>query len=222
VLSQLAGLFGRAQERREHDRSRRAYKAAFTLDGTTWEPAIGVDIGEEGMSVLTQREIGDKPVNFRATLDTKIVNMRCVAIWHDKVNHGGKQVDAYGLKFVGIAADDWDTVVKFMKGGSLQETNKAQEELQSVRMKQDDVARMLPAAFQRRLFEELVKRKRLAPLEEHHEPLVAFEYGGVSPWRGKKMHRLTIHSKYNDGKNEDRFSTRFMFDEGGKEIIVLN
>jgi hypothetical protein len=148
--------------------------------------------------------------------------MRCVAIWHNKVNHNGKPVECYGLKFVGIASDDWDAVVKWVSGDSLETANKAQEELATVRMKDDDVARMLPAAFQRRLFDELVKRHRLAPLEEQPTPLVQFEYGGVSPWRGKKMHRLTIHSKYADGKSEDRFATRFMFDESGREIIVLN
>jgi len=223
VLSDLMGWFsGRSSNRREHDRSKRGYKAAFTLDGTTWEPAIGVDLSEEGMSVLTQREIGEKPVTFRATLDTRIVTMRCATVWHNKINYNGKPTDCYGLKFVGIAADDWDLVVKFIGGDTVEAENKAQEELATVRMKQDDVARMLPAAFQKRLFEELVKRHRLAPLEEGQEPLVAFEYGGVAPWRGKNMHRLTIHSKFNEGKKEDRFSTRFMFDDSGKEVIVLN
>lgn len=219
----MTGWFsGRSVNRREHDRAKRGYKAAFTLDGTTWEPAIGVDLSDEGMSVLTQREIGDKPVAFRATLDTRIVNMRCTPIWHNKINYNGKPTDCYGLKFVGIAADDWDAVVKFVSGAAVVETNKAQEELTSVRMKEDDVARMLPKAFQQRLFAELIKRHRLAPLEEQPTPLVQFEYAGVAPWRGKNMHRLTIHSKVTDGKKEERFSTRFMFDESGKEVIVLN
>lgn len=223
MLTDLMGWFaGRSVNRREHERARKAYKAAFTLDGTTWEPAIGVDISDEGMNVLTQRELGDKPVTFRATLDTRIVTMRCLPMWNNKVNHNGKAVLAYGLKFVGIAADDWDAVVKFINGGAAEEPNKAQQELATVRMKDDDVARMLPKAFQQRLFAELVKRHRLAPLDEQPTPLVQFEYGGVSPWRGKNMHRLTIHSKLSDGKKEERFSTRFMFDDSGKEVIVLN
>jgi len=223
VLSELMGWFsGRSTNRREHPRTKRAYKAAYTLDGTTWEPAIGVDLSDEGMSVLTQRPLGEKPLNVRATLDTRIVNMRCIPVWHNKVNHSGKQVECYGLKFVGIAADDWDAVVKWVSGDTAEPANKAQEELATVRMKDDDVARMLPTAFQRKLFEELVKRRRLAPLDEKPTPLVQFEYGGMSPWRGKNMHRLTIHSKVTDGKSEERFATRFMFDENGKEVIVLN
>jgi len=223
VLTDLMGWFsGRTTNRREHERTKRGYKAAYTLDGTTWEPAIGVDLSDEGMSVLTQREIGDKPVMFRATLDSRLVTMRCIAIWNSKVNHNGKQVHCYGLKFVGIAADDWDAVVKFVGGGAPEEKNKAQEELASVKLQEDDVARMLPKAFQQKLFAELVKRHRLAPLEEQPTPLVQFEYGGIAPWRGKNMHRLTVHSKLTDGKKEERFSTRFMFDESGKEVIVLN
>ena len=223
MLSNLMGLFGgKASNRREHERVKKGYKAAYSLDGETWRPAIGVDLSDEGMCILTQEETGDVQYSVRATLDTRVVNMRCIPVWHNKVNHNGKAVECYGLKFVGIAADDWDAVVRFISGDDVQQKNKAQEELETVKVKTDDVARMLPQAFQHKLFAELVKRHRLAPLEEKPHPLVQFEYGGVAPWRGKNMHRLTIHSKITEGKKEERFSTRFMFDENGKEIIVLN
>jgi len=223
VLSNLMGLFGgKASNRRDHERVKKAYKAAYSLDGETWRPAIGVDLSDEGMCILTQEETGDKQFSVRATLDTRVVNMRCIPVWHNKVNHNGKPVDCYGLKFVGIGADDWDTVVRFISGETVEEKNKAQEELETVKIKADDVARMLPQAFQQKLFAELIKRHRLAPLEEQATPLVQFEYGGVAPWRGKNMHRLTVHSKVKNEKKEERFSTRFMFDDSGKEIIVLN
>jgi hypothetical protein len=223
VLSNLMGLFGgKPSNRREHERVKKAYKAAYSLDGETWRPAIGVDLSDEGMCILTQEATGDRQFSVRATLGTKVVNMRCIPVWQSKVNHNGKPVECYGLKFVGIGADDWDTVVRFISGEDLEPKNKAQEELETVKIKTDDVARMLPQAFQHKLFAELVKRHRLASLEEKPHPLVQFEYGGVAPWRGKNMHRLTIHSKLMDGKKEERFSTRFMFDDSGKEIIVLN
>ena len=223
MLSDLMGWFGgRSDNRREHQRAKKAYKAAWTTDGATWQPAIGVDLSDEGMCILTQTEIGDKQFNVRATLENRIVSMRCVPVWHNKVNHNGKPVDCYGLKFVAIAADDWDAVVRWIAGEDPDVKNKAQEELASVRMQDDDVARLMPKAFQKRLFEELIKRGRLAPLVEGSTPLVQFEYSGASPWRGRNMHRLTIHSKIKTEKREERFSTRFMFDEMGKEIIVLN
>lgn len=220
----FAGKGEKGDNRRAHERVKRGYKAAYSLDGTTWEPAIGVDLSDEGMCILTQQEVGDKPFSVRATLDARIVNMRCVPVWNNKVNHNGKPVMCYGLKFVGIAADDWDAVVKFISGDKLaeKEENKAQEELATARMQADDVARMLPKAFQQRLFLELIKRNRLSAFDENSNPLVQFEYGGVAPWRGKNMHRLTIHSKVIDGKKEERFSTRFMFDDNGREVIVLN
>lgn len=220
----FAGKSG--NNRREHQRVKRAYKAAFTLDGTTWQPAIGVDLSDEGMCILTQQEVNEKQFNVRATLDARIVNMRCTPVWNNRVNHNGKAVVCYGLKFVGIAADDWDAVVKFISGDKVaeKEENKAQEQLAAAKMKDDDVARMIPKAFQERLFVELIKRNRLAPVLEGDTPLVQFEYGGVAPWRGKNMHRLTIHSKIVsfDGKKTERYSTRFMFDENGKEVIVIN
>jgi hypothetical protein len=212
--------------RREHERVKKAYKAAYTLDGSTWQPAIGVDLSDEGMCILSQAEIGEKQFNLRATLDTRVVNMRCAPIWHSRVNHNGKAVVCYGLKFVGISADDWDTVVKFISGekpaAGEKPAEKPQEKLESVAMKQDDVARMLPQSFQERLFLELIKRDRLAAFTEGQSPLVEFEYAGVAPWRGKNMHRLTVHSRVVSGKSEKRYSTRFMFDENGREVIVLN
>ncbi|MBV8599977.1 MAG: PilZ domain-containing protein [Candidatus Eremiobacteraeota bacterium] len=214
---------GRSDNRRQHQRTKKAYKAAYTTDGETWRPAIGVDLSDEGMCILTQEEVPEKQFNVRATLDTRIVSMRCAPIWHNEVNHGGKPVQMYGLKFVGIAADDWDAVVRFTSGDQVEVENKAQQELAAAKqIKQDDVARLIPMAFQKRLFQELVKRGRLAPFDEKATPLVQFEYGGLAPWRGRNMHRLTIHSKINDGKKEERFSTRFMFDELGKDVIVLN
>ena len=229
LLSDLMGWFsGKGQNRREHQRVKKGYKAAYTLDGTTWQPAIGVDLSDEGMCILTQTELGgDKAFQVRATLDARIVNMRCVPVWNNRVNHNGKAVVCYGLKFVGIAADDWDAVVQFISGDEKledKEQNKAQEQLAEVKMKDDDVARMLPKAFQMKLFLELVKRNRLAAPQEDENPLVQFEYGGVAPWRGKNMHRLTIHSKIVsfDGKKTERFSTRFMFDDTGKNLVILN
>ncbi len=128
------------------------------------------------------------------------------------------------MKFDAIAADDWDALVLWTAGQSLEATttNRAQEDLKAVRLKDDDVARLLPVVFQNRLLGELVKRRRLAPLKADQHPLVQFDYGGITNLSGRPMHRLTIHSKITEGRKETRFSTRFLFDETGENVVVMN
>jgi len=234
-LSDLVGWFaGRSEgDKRTHERIKKGYKAAFTMDGTTWEPAIGVDLSDEGMCIMVQREIEeDKPFSVRATLDTRVVNMACVKVWNSRMSHNGRPVQCYGLKFVNIAADDWDLVVKFISGEQTEEKKEpeaAQPSKQAATAsapapaKDDDVGKHLPKELKERFYLELVRRHRLAAPEEGQDPQVRYEYGGVSEWRGKNMHRVTIHSTFvGFDKRKQRFSTRFMFDEKGREVIVLN
>ena len=215
VLTDLINWFGggKSENRREHPRAKKQYKAAYSVENETWQPAIGVDISDGGMCILSQVELPEKQFTVRATLDARLVNMRCAPMWHNKVLHAGKPVFCYGLKFVAIGADEWDIVVRWI-AAVLEDSSKS--------LKQDEVARFIPADLQERLLAELVQRGRLQPVDGKSEPLVQLEYGGIAPWRGRKMHRLTIRSRVINGAKEEKFATRFMFDETGQELLVLN
>ncbi len=217
----LAWFTGKEQNRRKFPRKRKPYRAAYSLDGKSTRAAIGLDIGGGGLCILTQEPVGRDELEVRAELDERSVRVRAKIVWHDNVQHQGRKVWRYGMRFVGIAADDWDAIIRYATDRPVTETNKAQEELGAVRMTPDDAARLLPRELQTRLLQMLVDRGRLAPLSDR-VPLVQYFYSGVVRHDDRMVHRIVIQSKVVGAERDDLFETRFVFDESGKNVQILN
>lgn len=219
----LAWFTGKEPNRRKYPRKRKPYRATFSVDaGATQKPAIGLDLSGGGLCVLTQEPAGRDEFEIRATIESRVVRVRAKAVWQDTVTHQGKSVWRYGMRFTGISADDWDAVVRYCTDQNVNEINKAQEELTTVRMTPDDANRLLPSRLQQRLLAMLVQRRRLAPLAEGKTPLVQYFYSGVVRHEGKMMHRLTIQSKVVRHDGDEMFETRFAFDDKGDNVLILN
>ncbi len=218
----LAWFTGKEQNRRKFPRKRKPYRAAYTLDGKSMRPAIGLDVSGGGLCILTQEPVRHDEFEVRVELDDRSVRMRAKIVWHDNVQHQGKKVWRYGMRFVGIAADDWDAIMRYTTDRPVSETNKAQEELSAVRMTEDDTARLLPRELQTRLLQMLVERRRLAPLTDRVTPLVHYFYSGIVRHNDRLVHRLVIQSKVVGPERDELFETRFVFDESGKNVQILN
>ena len=91
-----------------------------------------------------------------------------------------------------------------------------------MKMTDDDAARLIPMALQRKLLEMLVGRNRLAPVDGKTTPLVQFFYSGLVKYQNKPMHRLTIQSKIVRDDGTDMYETRFLFDEAGENVLMMN
>lgn len=224
MLDELLGWFtGKEPNRRKYPRKRKPYRATVSVDsGVTQRPAIGLDISGGGLCLLTQEPTGLDEFEVRATIDTRILRVRAKSVWQDTVTHQGKSVWRYGMRFTGISADDWDSIIRYTTDKPVQEVNKAQEELVSVRMTPDDANRLLPVQLQRRLLAMLVERRRLAPMQENVTPLVQYFYSGVVRYNNELMHRLTIQSKVVGSEGAEMYETRFVFDDQGTKIEMLN
>ncbi|MDQ2681601.1 MAG: PilZ domain-containing protein [Candidatus Eremiobacteraeota bacterium] len=219
----LAWFTGKEVNRRKYPRKRKPYRATFSIDaGLTQKPAIGLDISGGGLCVLTQEPVGKDEFEIRATVEQRVVRVRARAVWQDTVSHQGKSVWRYGMRFTGISADDWDAIVRFASDKPVAEGNKAQDELTTVRMTPDDANRLLPHKLQQRLLVMLVERRRLAPMSDKVTPLVQYFYSGVIRHENKLMHRLTIQSKLVGVEGDEMFETRFVFDDKGDTILILN
>ncbi|GAC1427357.1 MAG: hypothetical protein NVSMB5_22120 [Candidatus Velthaea sp.] len=218
----LAWFTGKEANRRKFPRKRKPYRATYSVDGTTQRPAIGLDISGGGVCILTQEAVNRDEFEVRATLDARTIRMRAKIVWQDNVTHQGRTVWRYGMRFTGIPADDWDAIIRFTTDKPVAETNKAQEDLVTVRMTPDDTARLLPKELQTRLLRMLVERRRLAPLDDRVTPLVQYFYSGIVRHNDKLMHRLTIQSKLVGTESDEMFETRFVFDESGESVFILN
>jgi hypothetical protein len=218
----LAWFTGKEQNRRKFPRKRKPYRAAYTLDGKSMRAAIGLDVSGGGLCILTQEPVPREEFEVRVELDARSVRVRAKIVWHDNVQHQGRKVWRYGMRFVGIPADDWDAIMRYSTDRPVAETNKAQEELSSVRMTPDDTARLLPRELQTRLLQLLVERGRLAPLTDRVTPLVQYFYSGIVRHDDRLVHRLVIQSKVVGPERDELFETRFVFDESGKNVQILN
>jgi hypothetical protein len=218
----LAWFTGKDVNKRKFPRKRKPYRAAYSTDGKTQRPAIGLDLSGGGCCVLTQEPVVEKEFELRAQIEERLVRLRARVVWQDNVTHQGRKVWRYGMQFTGIPADDWDAIIRYTSDQPVAESNKAAEDLTKVRLTPDDTARLLPTALQNKLLTMLVQRRRLAPLDERQTPLVQYFYSGIVRHEGKPMHRLTIQSKViNQEGQSELYDTQFVFDDTGENIGIL-
>ena len=220
MLNDLITFFtGAPQNRRKYPRRSGPFPA-WVAQGASWAPITCLDISGSGLGVVSSVSINTE-VNIRVTLENRNVLIRAKRVWQQPGTAKGKPAWRYGLTFIGIGADDWDAVVRFCNHSSVTVENKAQQELDLVRMQADDVARLIPKKLQDHLLALLVQRGRLAPLNER-TPLVQYSYGGVTKRNGKLFHRLSIHSRIHDEITSEikAFDTRFSFDDEGSSIAI--
>jgi hypothetical protein len=220
MLSELLTWFaGKPENRRRYPRRAGGFRAWFAT-AAGWVPLTGVDISAGGMGVISPAKFEKDEVNFRVVVEDRAIVLRAKHVWCVPGTLQGRAVYRYGVHYTGIAADDWDALVRFCSNESVNVENKAQKELDLVRMQADDVARLIPQRLQQRLLAMLVQARRLAPVEKDKTPLVQYFYGGTIKRNGRSMHRLSIHSRINDELTGEAVSydTRFLFDDTGTDI----
>jgi hypothetical protein len=220
MLNDLITFFtGSPQNRRKYPRRSGPFKA-WTAQGPNWSTVVCMDISGSGIGILSPNAVGTE-ANFRVMLETRPVLIRAKRIWETPGTLQGKPAWRYGYSFTGISADDWDAVVRFCQNEAVVVENKAQKELELVRLQADDVARLIPKKLQDQLLAILVERHRLAPLDDK-TPLVQYLYAGIVKRGGIALHRLVIKSRVRDAVTGEitSFDTRFVFDDQGNNVSV--
>lgn len=203
------------QDRRRYARRRDTYKLWCAL-GTKWVSAYGVDISASGLGMVAPLAIQKDEMQFRAYLDDTYVVLRARKVWEQPGTFRGQIVHRYGLKITGIAAGDWDTLVRYCSQDEDQTDDVRLHKLQP-----DEVARLIPYTLQHRMLGVLVERKRLAPLDGK-TPLVQYAYAGKTEREGVTLHRVAVHSRiFDPASMETRsFDTRFLFADDGSSLTL--
>jgi PilZ domain len=218
MLNDLITFFtGAPQNRRKYPRRTGPFPAWVAV-GAQWANCACLDISGSGLGLVTSATLGNE-VNLRVQLESRNIVIRAKRVWQQPGTAQGKPAWRYGLTFTGISADDWDAVIRFCNNDQVTIENKAQKELELVKLKADDVARLIPKKLQDEMLGMLVRKGRLAPIDEK-TPLVQYSYGGVIKRNGKALHRLSIHSRVHDGISGDvkAYDTRFFFDDQGGNV----
>jgi hypothetical protein len=184
-----------------------------------WHDVLGVEAWDEGFSIIMPRYPGDFPLVARIVLDpTHFIEVQAEPDSRSEITYKGVPSCLVGMKFAAIKADDWDMLVRWLKGEPLDLPVASNDEIDAKRISEDDLLRIMPKALLDRVLQQLVEKERLAPLDPKIEPLVSYRYYGTKKKGEKTFHRLTIDSKIVRGDDFNRFSTPVQINAESGEV----
>ena len=204
-----------SRDRRTEPRKRVRFSIWWLQPGRSPVAGQGLEISAAGLAFAMPVNIPDRELNVAIDLPSRRVLAR-IALQNGGVSTSGdKSVYRFGAKFVGIPADDWDAVVRFVNDHA-EPPNKAVEETTEIQGRDDDAYRLLPLAVQRRIVDSLVDADRLARPPEGRPPLLKMRYVGESRrGDGTKLVRVRIYSRVLDADETRSHETEFVIGEDG-------
>lgn len=197
-------------ERRTADRK----NVHFPLTWYKGEEAItsvGTEISANGILFFTPVAPESDAFDVAFTLPNRKVRARVQVRRRQEGVSGGKTMTMLASTFSGIAADDYDAVMRFLRDLPEPE-HKASDELSALASNPDDAFRMLPLAVQERVVGALVGAGRLAQGSDAKNPLLRMSYLGKTR---ANVHRLQVHSRRNDADEVLHFESVLAIDDKG-------
>lgn len=207
-------MTSRGVDRREAERIRKRYNMAW-LHGGTLVPALGLEISEKGILFATREAPAGKNVDVAIDLSAQRVRARISIARKGPMQRDGVEWALIAGTFTGIAADDWDAIVRFCKNVD-DPGNKAAQELSVLSHADDDAYRLLPLKVQKAVVAALIRAGRLAPESDPKNPLLRMTYGGKTR---TGVHRLDVHSRRNDDDHVLLFDSVLSVDDAGNVTL---
>ena len=215
-------FLGRAGDRRQYKRKPGAFHVWYQpnpKDANVLKQGVGLEISPNGLMFMLPQPIDAAEFSVIARVRENNISLRVKRVRSDQVQHQNANWHRYMCEFVGIAADDWDAIVRYVNDEPEAERRKMQN--QEVTEKVDDAYRLLPLALQERITKMLVAKNKLEPPKAGQTPLLKLFYGGLVKRPGQKpAHRFNVHSRIKRGDEMLAFDTRFLISEDG-EITIL-
>jgi hypothetical protein len=223
MINSLVGWFS---AKRSGYRSESTKAARFAIDFITDDgkrnSATGTTLGVTGLSFLTKTPPPSSQ-QFNALFSVRGRNIRSrLEVERQNIARQGAEMFQYvECKFVGIAADDWDLIARFVN--DLPEpTDVLSKELDKLRDKADDAYRLLPLALQDKLVAALAEVRRLEQPVAGQAPALRMEYLGRSKRDdGAIVHRINVHSRKRINEQWHSFDSQVLVDERG-DLQILN
>ena len=212
MLNELVRRLGAGKaDRRAAERKRRRFPIGWLKDGAL-QPALGLEISEKGVLFASREPPADSHVDVAIDLGGRRVRARLKVARQGTMARDGVDWTIIAGVFEGIAADDWDAVVRFCKDLA-EPPNKAAEELSAHSGVDDDAYRLLPLRIQQRIVAELVAAGRLAPGSDAKNPLLRMSYAGKN--RSGTAHRLAVTSRRVEDGEVLQFDSFVTVDDAG-------
>jgi hypothetical protein len=211
LFNELTKLFsGQKKERRHSPRKKVRFNIAW-VRGKELIPGIGMEISLNGCLLATKTPPDTPDFDVIMEIERRKIRLRLKTARKGTILRESQQWTLLGCSFSGIAADDYDALVRFCK--DIKETeNKAARELASMD-KTDDAYRMLPMRVQQRVLDVLIHMGRLDMPQANQSPLMRMHSLGSE--NGK--HRLAVHSRIAGGRGTEpqTFDSVIVIDDSG-------
>ena len=215
MLYELAKMFSGKGERRGAERKATAFPVRWMKDENTPVDGAGQEISPTGALFILKEKPPTPEFTINIKLDERVIHVRVMTTRHDQVTQGGTTWHRFATKFAGIAADDWDAIVRYVGGKPLEAGSKVAEELAAA-PKQDDAFRLLPLAVQKQIVDILVAANHLAQPGEGQAPLLRMTYSGATKRVWQEIHRCHVHSRLDIDGELRQYDTTFLIDNQGR------
>jgi hypothetical protein len=214
MLAELVGWYtGREENRRRYPRIKKDYNAEYSLGADRWAVLHGIDLSGGGMCVVSEHIIPNVTFDVRVMLGDREISLRVRPVWNATTNYKGRILPTYGMQFVSVGAEDWETIITWITGDDPTKS----EGFAAIQMSDVEVGHLIPAVIRDDLLDALTRRSRFDP----RKPLpVQYDYAGIGRHNGRAVHKLTLHSKVHNGAREIRYSTQFRVSEMGEVIVI--
>lgn len=209
-------------DQRTYPRKTERFAVTWLPDPQTEKPATGVEISPNGLVFQMREKPGAKEFNLRFTFRNREIPVRVTTKRVDPIVDNGHLMNRIACRFQGIAADDWDLIVRYVHDLDEPE-NKAADELEALLKKEDDAYRLLPLKVQNKIVTMLVRAHRLEPPTEGILPHLRLHYiGSAETGRGAKVIKVNIHSRKRIDDAWYAFDTQFAIDEKSGDVKPID
>ena len=182
MFNELSKMFGGKQKERRHSpRKKGRFNVSWVKNGNELVAGLGMEISLNGMLFATQNPPDSPDFDIIMELGSRKIRTRLHTARKGSIVRDNMQWSVLGCTFSGIAADDYDALVRYCK--DMHEVgNKAAEQLASMD-KTDDAYRMLPMRVQQHVLDALI---RLGP-PRHAAAQPAAVAAHVAPRHGQRQ-----------------------------------
>jgi hypothetical protein len=212
LFNELTKLFsGKQKERRHSPRKKARFNISWVKNGNELIPGIGTEISLNGLLFATKSPPGVPDFDIIMEIGSRRIRTRLHTARSGSILRENMQWTVIGATFSGIAADDYDALVRFCKDmGEVH--NRAAAELAAMD-RSDDAYRMLPMRVQQHVLDALIRLGRLDMPMPNQQPLLRMSPLGTD--KGKQ--RLAVHSRIAGGHGADpqSFDSVIVIDESG-------
>src|SRR6516225_7079649 len=113
-------------------------------------PGIGVEISPNGLMFLMPEKIEHKEYNLVLRIADHKIPVRVRNVRNDQVSHHGRMWNRYMFEFLGVAADNWDRICRYVNDEA-EPVDRRKMQNQEMAKHPDDAYRLLPMAIQQKI-----------------------------------------------------------------------